>query len=104
MDLQAAYAIAYNFPGALYILGRASWVSVRSHCAVLWLAIAAALTHYSESAVTDCLYAYTVGRSALLWANQSALLWPHLSRRRLCPSIGWIATVRAVRCASATSR
>ena len=35
MDLQAAYAIAYNFPGALYILGRASWVSVRSHCAVL---------------------------------------------------------------------
>jgi hypothetical protein len=50
MDLQAAYAIAYNFPGALYILGRASWVSVRSHCAVLRLAIAAALTHYSESA------------------------------------------------------
>ena len=64
MDLQAAYAIAYNFPGALYILGRASWVSVRSHCAVLWLAIAAALTIVSLSrwsALIAYTVAYTVG-------------------------------------------
>ena len=73
MDLQAAYAIAYNFPGALYILGRASWVSVRSHCAALWLATAAALTSsesacHGESALI-CLVRLR-GRSALRQINQ----------------------------------